>query len=211
MDTHPKMIHILTYRLFSPWRFWFIRDESKLLYVLNWVFPLLLSFFITIVIKGFCLYSDSLSMSKLWKDMLKLVENSNFLPGFFIAALAAIAVFDKNSMDEILPGAKLFYTDIDGRRVELTRRRLLCMLFSFLSAQSFCLIALTQVVDNIFGSYCNHKCDNTVFSYMSLKEALLSDWPFVISYFMILFFYIQILIVMLYGMYYLGERIHYKN
>ncbi len=205
------MIHILTYRLFSPWRFWCIRDESKLLYVLNWVFPLLLSLIITIVIEVLCLYSGNLSMFQLWKDLLKLVENSNFLPGFFIAALAAIAVFDKNSMDEILPGAKLFYIDIVGHRVELTRRRLLCMLFSFLSAQSFCLIALTQITDSLFGFYCNHKCDNTVFSYMSFEEALLSDWPFVISYFIILFLYIQIFLVMLYGMYYLGERIHYKN
>ena len=205
------MIHILTYRLFSPWRFWFIHDESKLLYVLNWVFPLILSLIITIVIEAICLYSDNLSMCMLWKDLLRLVENSNFLPGFFIAALAAIAVFEKNSMDEILPGAKLYYKDIEGRRVELTRRRLLCMLFSFLSAQSFCLIALTQIVDNLFGTYCNQKCDNVVFSYIFVKDALLFDYSYLILYFLILFLYIQIFLIMLYGMYYLGERIHYKN
>ena len=205
------MIHILTYRLFSPWRFWCIHDESKLLYVLNWGFPILLSLIITIVIKVFCLYSGSLSMCKHWKDLLRLVENSNFLPGFFIAALAAIAVFEKNSMDEILPGAKLFYTDIDGRRVELTRRRLLCMLFSFLSAQSFCLIALTQIFDNLFGIYGNQNIKCSVLSCVLKYDTLLSDWPFVISYFIILFLYIQIFLIMLYGMYYLGERIHYKD
>ena len=205
------MIHILKYRLLSPWKYWFIHDESKLLYVLNWLVPALLSFIVTIIVIGICLYYDTISFCELWKDLLKFVENSNFLPGFFIAALAAIAVFDKDSMDEVLPGARLSYTDIDGSIVELTRRRLLCMLFSFLSAQSFCLFALIQIIDSLFGSCENHDNEYIALSYIQQIKNMFQDWPFIISYFIIMFLCLQIFLVMLYGMYYLGERIHYKN
>ncbi len=205
------MIHILKYRLLSPWRFLCIRDESKLLNYLNWIFPALFSLIITIIVKVLCIYYNTFHFCEFWVDLLKIVENSNFLPGFFIAALAAIAVFDKKSMDEILPGAKLSYTDINGNKIELTRRRLLCMLFSFLSAQSFCLIAFTTFIDCLFGSCENGNNEYFTLLFLQQNKEIFSDWTFVISYFTIMFLYIQIFLVMLYGMYYLGERIHYKN
>lgn len=55
------------------------------------------------------------------------------LTGFYIASLAAVATFNKQSMDEVMPGEPPI-VDVRGGKIEqLTRRRFVCSMFGYLA------------------------------------------------------------------------------
>lgn len=121
------------------------------------------------------------------------------LPGFFIAALAAVATFNRDDLDSLLPApTPTMVVTKRGKSVplELTRRRFLCALFSFLTAQALLITcigifstAMTPWVVDYFpmGSLQNIKAVGT---------------------FLIIFLLCQLLSVTSLGLYYLGDRIH---
>lgn len=130
--------------------------------------------------------------------VLGYVQN---LPGFYIAALAAIATFARPDIDVLMPGdppPRIKSEDNRGvvNLIELTRRRFLCLLFSFLTIEcialtffSIAMLAGAPALNNLI-----HGMAHT---------ALFGIAAFL--YFLILF---QLLIATLWGLYYLGERIH---
>ena len=124
-----------------------------------------------------------------------MVQN---LPGFYIAALAAVATFQRNSLDTLLPApTPTINTFINGTwmPIQLTRRRLLTLLFSYLSALSFA-VYLSITFANAFAP--------------TISGATV-EWfrPFVSAFgATVLFFLIaHMLSVTLFGLYQIGERI----
>ncbi|MBG0593852.1 hypothetical protein KKZ48_09045 [Enterobacter hormaechei subsp. xiangfangensis] len=121
------------------------------------------------------------------------------LPGFYIAALAAIATFNREEIDFPLIGSngapfiKVTRTKENGKTVDthekLTRRLFLCMLFSFLTALSLCILMLNAFATPLTGTYNND----------------IANWSYIIVF---LFFTWQMLVSTFFGLYYLGDRIH---
>lgn len=143
---------------------------------------------------------DFYSKSGLLKDFVSFLS---ILPGFFIAALAAIATFQKNDIDELMPvSAKLSIRMKDGRDVDvdLTRRRFLCSLFSFLAAQSLmiCIISLMVI----------HSSD---YLSASISQALISKSVGILGLLIFLFSFWQLMSSTAIGLYYLGDRLHHPR
>ncbi|KQN68078.1 hypothetical protein ASE99_01570 [Serratia sp. Leaf51] len=123
------------------------------------------------------------------------------LPGFYIAALAAIATFNREQIDYPLigengaPFIEIVVTKENGRTVnsqeELTRRLFLCMLFSFLTALSIIIVMLNAFISPVLAAY-----------------------PYFLLHFsyscVLIFLTWQLLVATFFGLYYLGDRIH-KN
>ena len=135
---------MLINQLVKPIGYLFIKHPFK--WVVDWLYPSILCLlFITLVCKlssidVFLRTGGTLSL------ILGFVQS---LPGFYIAALAAIATFGRLDIDDILPEptpkvvVKLRGAD---NVISLTRRRFLAMLFAFLTAESVILTILAIVL-----------------------------------------------------------------
>ena len=125
------------------------------------------------------------------------------LPGFYIAALAAIATFGSKSLDLIMSGSppKINIDFNGGVLVDepLTRRLFLCSMFSYLTILS---IFLTLI--GIFG---------VVFAESFKKILIFNLQIYVKITFMFLYtvFVVQLFTVTLWGISYLGERMHISD
>lgn len=190
----------LLYRLFSAWHFLKIKDKSNFHATVNWKIPIILGIIFTTIL---CVV-DYFNVSLILKDTLRFFANGNsqyfFFPGFFLTALAAIAVFEKKSLDCQLPGSQVTIS-IRGRGQicedrPLTRRLLLSLMFSFLTVHSltFCIILFLIAC---FGSY--------FFNLLSAHPCI-QYFCLCLSFFILVVIFFQILLNMLIGLYYLGER-----
>lgn len=137
----------------------------------------------------------------------KLISLLQILPGFYIAALAAIATFQKPNIDELMPDpTPSVEIMIRGEQncIKLTRRRFLSMLFSFLAAESiilcFFMIFLLQAE---FKPVIATWLDFFPVTYLKLWRGL--------GLATVLFFFWQIVTASLLGLYYLGDRLHQPN
>lgn len=193
---------LLFYRLTSPWRYLAIRDATGLQRRLNWTIPLLSAFAATAA----CWILDVCFANFRSIAVLRCLASCNsqlfFFPGFFLASLAAIAVFEKTSLDAPMPGGALLVEirGVDGRKGDRTpsRRLFLCLLFSFLTVHSlfFCMaLFLLSWID----------CVRPDFILRMPPPALRIGSAAVL--FATLFFMMQIFLNMLWGLYYLGERL----
>lgn len=130
------------------------------------------------------------------KSIVSFISN---LPGFYIAALAAIATFNRAEIDlPLISNTKKASIEIkvtkSNGKVEnseeiLTRRLFLCMLFSFLTALSIVIIMLNAFISPLTAIYTN--------DYFLAGYALIftfGTWQLLVSTF--------------FGLYYLGNRIH---
>lgn len=121
------------------------------------------------------------------------------LPGFYIAALAAIATFNRDDIDRYMPEpTPRLEVKIQGKNVEikLTRRRFLCSMFAFLTAESILIIILAIFGVSIADSL---KLTTPVYLHAWLK------YGFLFAY-LLLFW--QMLVASFWGLYYLGEKLH---
>ncbi|PLP29396.1 hypothetical protein CWM92_12220, partial [Klebsiella michiganensis] len=126
----------------------------------------------------------------------------SILPGFYIAALAAIATFNRKQIDDPLisdNGTPYIYVKgvkENGKpyrtKEDMTRRLFLCMLFSFLTAESIVLIMLHTFASPLISATTNTYC-LAIYSFIFL----LILW--------------QLLVTTFFGLYYLGDRIHLNN
>lgn len=184
------------YQLLRPFSYLNIDYKGK--WKLDWLGPLLAALITTILLVGvgFIKPLSILGDNGLIDKLTALLET---LPGFYIAALAAIATFNRIDIDRIMPSPppkiNIF---IRGKTVpiELTRRRFLCILLAFLTAESLILL-----VSGIFAQ--------TVSS--SIKELFYIKWHSLILYsflFVYLIFFWQLIVVTFFGLFYLGDRIH---
>ncbi len=182
--------------LLRPFSYLAIQDRFK--WKVDWLYPTILAVLSTglILVIGLwgeiIIYEDSGLIDKIFGFV-------QVLPGFYIAALAAIATFNKLDIDKTMPApAPKLDIKVNGKTasIELTRRRFLCSMFAFLTAESFVLIVLS-----IFA----------IVAHESIKNLLPASTHFAASaiflfVFMLLFW--QMILATFWGLFYLGDRLH---
>ena len=164
--------------------------------VVNWILPGGLSSAVILICFLLSVPIDVFGASGFLSKILGFVQS---LPGFYIAALAAIATFNNSDMDKLMPGrppeAKIIYNG-SLQSVPLTRRRMLSMLFSFLTAESF-VLTLGAIGSMTLASSIKDLMPENIHGFL---KAVFS--------FIYLTFLMQMFSVTMWGLYYLGERIH---
>lgn len=122
------------------------------------------------------------------------------LPGFYIAALAAVATFGRQTtLDSLIPEPTPTIETWYGEgkiEIGLTRRRFLCLLFAHLTAVSVCISVFAS-----FGRAVAGPVQRSVGSY-----AL--DVAFYVGSTVYVFFVFQMIVVTLWGLYYLSDKMH---
>jgi hypothetical protein len=182
--------------LFRPFSYLLIDHPKK--WLVDWLYPLVLCAS-TIVVLGYLrtrgtvvIFSDAGLVSK----CLGFIQG---LPGFYIAALAAIATFNKTDIDKTMPAPVPSLTSIyKGEKVviKLTRRRFLCSMFAFLTAESIVLVLMSVFAPATASSF---------------KGWIGGDLESVTVYIFLIFYFFafwQMIVTTFLGLYYLGERLH---
>ncbi|EMA1799442.1 hypothetical protein SD377_000282 [Cronobacter turicensis] len=192
------MINIFSH-LCKPFGYLFIKGISgKRSY--DWYAPA----FLTIMSCAY-FYGFHIPTSEILKDGGFIKSVSSFianLPGFYIAALAAIATFNREQIDYPLIGANgtpfitIKLTKENGKVVDtqekLTRRLFLCMLFSFLTALSISIIMINAFFAPL----------------ISILNNDIANWCYIIVFILLTW---QLLVATFFGLYYLGDRIHINH
>ena len=132
----------------------------------------------------------------------KISSFSQTISGFYIAALAVVSTFNKPDMDKIMPSpAPRLNITQRGKtlQIELTRRRFLSLMFSFLTAESIMLAIITMFGDNI-----SHAIRDSTIN--SLHVFISGSFLFVVF-----FIFWQLIYCTFLGLYYLGYRIHHPD
>jgi len=132
-----------------------------------------------------------------------IIDLLNLMIAFFIAALAAVATFDKPSLDEAMKGEpailKLRSARGGTRLHPLTNRQFICYLFGYLSFASIILIAALyiarQIGPSLIGAY-------PLLPWAKLTIKLLGTFLL----FMVLW---QIFVTTLLGIYFLCDRLQF--
>ena len=176
-----------------PFSYLAIKHEHK--WIMDWVLPGVLAIatalFIFVFRHTLNIYGDSGVISRI----LGFIQN---LPGFYIAALAAIATFGRTDIDNMIPTPTPTIIEVRaGERSEipLTRRRFLCMMFAFLTAECVVIILASIASLSFASDYVGRASEG-------LK--LLSGGVFVVY----IFFFYQMLLATFWGLFYLGDKIH---
>lgn len=129
------------------------------------------------------------------------------LPGFFIAAIAAVATFNRAEMDvtmpEPAPELKL-RTGRDESYVKLTFRMFTSHLFAYLTTLSFCAVFLFVSVDLVAPSakFLIGKIPDI--GVRAIVEGILT----VVYVWIVTWFAAKIVLTTLIGLYFLAERMH---
>lgn len=182
-----KAFRVIFYQLTRPLSYLAIKHDDKWIY--DWLVPTI--FTIITVFSTYLLIpiKDVLSSTGLISSITDFIAN---LPGFFIAALAAVATFNKHDIDELMSNPPKIEILHHGhpQMIEMTRRRFLCVLFSYLTAISIFLVIVSR-----FGLYVSI----TGYSFVFLA------WAGISIFFFLLW---QMIIATILGLYYLGERLH---
>ncbi|MEZ8739522.1 hypothetical protein AB6E21_05805 [Photobacterium swingsii] len=181
----------IIFQLVRPFSYLRIDHESKQVY--DWYLPIILMIgtivfsFNFIGLEGLINTDDGL--------IAQLTSFISNLPGFYIAALAAIATFNRKDMDLRIPEPTPTIENlIRGKKqiIKLTRRRLLCSLFAFLTTESIFLVIFTRF-----------------FQSSSLGSITFFDielsWYGSCVYFL---FFWQLVVSTLYGLFYMGDKMY---
>lgn len=183
-------------QMLQPLSYLAIRHPQK--WKVDWLFPIVIALVCTIFSIGEGWVSDIYRVSGPVSMLLGFFSS---LPGFYIAALAAIATFGRNDIDNVLPEptptVKLV-TRGENVLVKLTRRRFLAMLFAFLTCESIALVLYSV----FFLSYGAALADVGTFGEVGSKIIIIA-MTFV--YFTLL---MQMLAATFWGLYYLGFKLH---
>lgn len=182
--------------LLRPFSYWQIDHQVKK--HVDWTLPLALSAISCALFGGLGTFGEMVvyGSNGVVAKVLGFVQN---LPGFYIAALAAIATFNKPDIDRHMPEpAPVMDIKVHGKNVEikLTRRRFLCSMFAFLTAESILITALAIAGISIADP---------------IKAAVSPGWYPALKYgylFVFMLFLWQMLVATFWGLYYLGEKLH---
>jgi hypothetical protein len=178
--------------------FYYLKISHQFKRRADWALPGLLSL-ITVVLLWLFSFGSPVGVWNSGGLVEKILGFVQGLPGFYIAALAAIATFNKLDIDKKMPApAPKMHIQVRGvdQYIELTRRRFLCLMFAFLTAESILLIVLS-----IFGAALHEP----------IKALLPTYWIYPVSLAAItIYFFVfwQMIVVTLWGLYYLGDRLH---
>lgn len=180
--------------LLGPFGYLKIKHEFK--FVVDWIVPLLLtlvSVLLLFLARKFIKVFDENGIVNL------IVSFTQILPGFYIAALAAIATFQRNDIDAEMPEpAPSIKIKVQGKEVKspLSRRRFLSSMFAFLTAESILIIFVC-----FFGT-----------SLASFFRSIIPNefhWQAIFLYLTLLIFLLwQLVVATFWGLYYLGDRLH---
>lgn len=177
----------------SPLAYLRIQHPSK--WVLDWLYPSIFAILSVALIWQFGKAGTIAGQSGLL-DRLILV--SSVLPGFYIAALAAIATFNRPDIDTVMPSpTPTLKVEIGGRPnvIDLTRRRFLAYLFAFLCWESLALLILC-----VFAGISAERFMAMVGSYGPYAK-----YGFL---FALLLLFWQLIFATFLGLYYLGDRLN---
>ncbi|WP_071058761.1 hypothetical protein [Pelistega sp. MC2] len=191
---------MLRYQLSRPFAYITIQHPSK-----RWVdlwFPLFLAFIISILsllAKPYLKVWDTGGMITSIQSVIQI------LPGFYIAAFAAIiAVGNNQQLDEYIKNGQYIqtvkmYTSISYEKQDmpLTRRHFLCLLFAYLTAVSLILCIVSPIIMNFIPAILSLNLSLATFGLLSFVATGL--------YF---FFIFQIVFITLFGLFYIAEKMH---
>lgn len=182
-------------QLAKPLGYLFIKHPYK--WIVDWLYPAILCTIFMIAICNLSTIDVFFRSSGILSLILGFVQS---LPGFYIAALAAIATFGRLDIDDILPEptpkvvVKLRGTD---NIISLTRRRFLAMLFAFLTAESVILTVLAIVLIPLSSDI---QSLNLVFEGSGKWIAVALSFIYMIGFF-------QMVLATFWGLYYLGYKL----
>ena len=182
--------------LLRPFSFLTISHPTRKPLIISWLTPALIA---ALIVGVGALINHNVNVfgaSGLINRVLGFIQS---LPGFYIAALAAIATFNNRDMLKLMPGIPPVGTvDYNGfpERVPMTRRRFLSSMFAYLTALS---IVLTLFAVGMLAVAEPIKAALPVASYPFVKGA--------VTYFFLMFT-CQMVAVTFWGLYYLGDKLH---
>jgi hypothetical protein len=182
-------------QLLKPFGYLAIQHPYK--WVVDWLYPAILALL-------------SIGLIALLADVSKLVDANGMvamilsfvqsLPGFYIAALAAIATFGRADIDDILPEpTPKVVIKLRGKEntIDLTRRRFLAMLFAFLTGESIVIVCACITLlsfGSAINSYVYHAIPIGHYLFTTLMLGL-----FIAIY--------QMILATFWGLYYLGYKL----
>jgi hypothetical protein len=186
---------MLTYQLLRPFGYIVIHHPVKR--IVDWYVPAVLLGISLIAIMPF---RDGMNV---WASSGLIASAQGFvqgLPGFYIAALAAVATFGApgTSLDKVIPDpTPTLATRFAGTWVDmkLSRRKFLCFLFSYLTALSIVLSLYAYYAQSV-----------AVPARRLLPNAV--DALSLIALMIYVYFLFQLVVITLWGLYYLGDRMH---
>ncbi|MDX8237723.1 hypothetical protein SLL78_05200 [Acinetobacter pittii] len=125
------------------------------------------------------------------------------MPGFFIAALAAISTLNSSTMDQPMAGdpPKEKYVEHNPYKVfwiDMNRRRFLARLFSYLTFISIVIFVLLLLIRFSYSLDIHSTNTYLIFS------------TYFVACFLVAFGLVQLIMMTFLSLYYLGERVH-KN
>jgi hypothetical protein len=186
---------MLWYQLLRPFGYILIRHPVKKM--VDWYVPSAMAVIALAAIMPFRSQVNIWGPGGLIQLVQQLVQG---LPGFYIAALAAVATFgQKTTLDVLIPEpTPTIETRYGGSWVsmQLTRRRFLCLLFAYLTSVSIALSLMAAYVQALA---------------IPIRKALPPLMADVISLLVTLayaLFLFQLVIATLWGLYYLSDRMH---
>lgn len=171
--------------------------RSKRVY--DWIIPIMLT-------------SITVTMTFYYMPQMKIFTDRGIVGGFqkllevlvpfYIAALAAVATFDRKGLDEEMKGEPV-YLEIrkagnESRIITLTRRQFICYLFGYLAFLSLILFVLIL--------FCNLTTDDlsvilyTKIGVYAFYLKIMLSWLFLLAIW-------QLIITTLLGVYFLSERL----
>lgn len=186
------------YELTRPFAYLAIKHPAK--WKLDWLLPSIFSIIITLVLFAIVYHSQK-PISFFSKDGIAsyLLSFIQTLPGFYIAALAAIAAFGGSNLDRTFPNeCPTIMQKYLGEKteIELTRRRYLAILFAYLTILSIILTLTTITLINI-GSF--------FYNLMIIKYQIYTNLLLIFLYILFIF---QLIFVTFHSLYYLGDKIY---
>lgn len=186
---------MIFYQLLRPFSYLTIKHPAKRM--IDFYFPFFLSLLVALVAYF------SRGEVNFWGggglvDLLQsLVQN---LPGFYIAALAAVSTFGKQTtLDATIPSPTPTIETWYGQSkvsIDLTRRRFLCLLFAHLTALSI-LISVVSAVMRV-----------SALPSRNFLPGWALDVGFLFSVVLYFFMLFQMFCVTLFGLFYLSDKIH---
>ncbi|MCK4089708.1 hypothetical protein HCY66_06360 [Acinetobacter radioresistens] len=183
-----------------------LSDGSSQKKQLDLLLPLAISIFMALLL-GFLQFIDSeinIFSSKI-NILPPIISFFQSMPGFYIAALAAIATFPSESMNKEMktPTPYLLIDseveDVPSNRDRLSRRRFLCYMFAYLAFISILFFFIAIGLNFI----------NSIYIF-NIPNYLL-DIGYMISCLIIFFVVTQTVLITFLGLWYLGHRIHFND
>lgn len=191
----------LSYQLKRPFAFLWI--EHPVLKPITWYAPTVAAI---LVVGIFFLFPEGIKLFGERSYTSYTISVISTLPGFFIAALAAVATFSRVELDDEIkspPATLKIMTLGQLAPTPLTYRVFLCYMFAYLTAASLLIIVTCVFSDLIMAGICDFIRGLSV-RYMAVAFQVLKGlYVFIISW-----FNASIFIITFYSLYFLCERIH---